>query len=258
MGIDYYNKIKKLNIEHYAGEISYYTKAELRKVEIKILMSLKRGAKILDLGCGAGRFSIGAGQLGFNVIGIDITPTAVIAARSRAKINRLYNVRFQVGDMTSIPFSDNSFDYVFCPRFSINAVATFKKRKMAIVEMLRVARPDGKVFVESFNKFYLGKGPGLPFKNLFIDPIRYIRIFIYKIIGKKYIGLHPGDIIYKANKVKGASVGYAHIPTMVELKRLVPPETSCVLKSIPNILRGSIDPIKYFRYSIWFVLKKRA
>ncbi|MBU1149122.1 class I SAM-dependent methyltransferase, partial [Patescibacteria group bacterium] len=71
MGIDYYNKIKKLNIEHYAGEISYYTKAELRKVEIKILMSLKRGAKILDLGCGAGRFSIGAGQLGFNVIGID-------------------------------------------------------------------------------------------------------------------------------------------------------------------------------------------
>lgn len=59
--------------------------------------------------------------------------------------------------MTNLFFKDKGFDYVFCPRFSINAVATFSQREKAIEEMLRIVKDDGIVFIESFNKFYLAK-----------------------------------------------------------------------------------------------------
>ena len=166
MNDNYYRKIKKLNISHYSGEVSYYTQAPLRKVEEKLLTSIPKQSKILDVGCGSGRFSIGAAQMGHNVIGIDITTAAITAAIEKVKTINLHNISFLVGDMTEMPFGDNEFDYVFCPRFSINAVATFRKRKEAIEEMIRIVKPGGKVYVESFNKLYLGRGPILPLKNL--------------------------------------------------------------------------------------------
>jgi len=163
---EYYQKIKELNIKHYAGETSYYTQAPVRKVEHAILSKLNKGATLLDLGCGSGRFSIGAAQSGFNVIGIDITPDAIMAAQQKAGKLGIKNIKFFVGDMATLPFNDKFFDYVFCPRFSINAIATFSQRERAIKEILRVVKDDGAVFVESFNKLYLGKGIAFLLKNI--------------------------------------------------------------------------------------------
>lgn len=81
---NYYDRIKKFNIVHYAGETSYYTKAPLRQAEVALLDKLPQGATILDLGCGSGRFSVGAALRGFNVTGLDITPKAIEAARKKA------------------------------------------------------------------------------------------------------------------------------------------------------------------------------
>jgi ubiquinone/menaquinone biosynthesis C-methylase UbiE len=249
----YYQKIKKLNIEHYAAEVPYYTKAPLRKVEITLLKTLPKGSKILDLGCGAGRFSIGAARMGFNVTAVDITPASIRNAKQRAIKNKLKNVNFLVGDMTNLDFRDSVFDYVFCPRFSINAVATYEKREQAIKEMFRVVKPDGKVFIESFNKLYLGRGPILVIQNIVTDLKRCIQILI---MNTSYEGELPGDIIYDANKVIGAPKGYAHLPTIYELKSL----TSSFDRrsySIKNIVdQVKFDLLKYFRYSIWIIIKK--
>lgn len=254
----YYRKIKNLNISHYAGEVPYYTQAPLREVERKLLTSLPKQSKILDLGCGSGRFSIGAAQIGHNVTGMDITPEAISAATEKAKKLNLNNVHFLVGDMTDIPLENNEFDYVFCPRFSINAVATFEKRKRAIGEMIRVVKPERVVYIESFNKLYLGKGPVLPLKNLLGDFLKHISMFWHHLVGKEYKDLLPGDIVYKSNKVVGASEGYAHLPTIFELKKLLPKDVAYEFYSIPQILnkRKSFDLVKYFRYSMWIVLKK--
>lgn len=260
MNDSYYRKIKNLNISHYAGEVSYYTQAPLREVEKKLLTSIPKQSKILDVGCGSGRFSIGATQIGHNVTGIDITPAAISAAAKKAKRLNLGNIHFLVGDMTKIPFGDDEFDYVFCPRFSINAVATFKKRKKAIDEMIRVVKPKGVIYIESFNKIYLGRGPILPLKNLFSDFLKQTFMFWHQLVGKEYKGLLPGDIVYKSNKVVGAPEGYAHLPTIFELKKLLPKNITHKFYSIPQILseRKSFDSMKYFRYSIWIFLKKSA
>lgn len=258
MNENYYRKIKKLNISHYAGEVPYYTQAPLREVEKRILTSISKQSNLLDLGCGSGRFSIGAAQIGHNVTGMDITPAAISAATEKAERLNLNNAHFLLGDMTEMPFKDNTFDCVFCPRFSINAVATFGKRKRAIEEMIRVVKPDGLVYIESFNKLYLGRGPILPLINLLTDFLRQISILRHRLIGKKYNGLLPGDIVYESNKVAGASVGYAHLPSIFELKKLIPKNVNHKFYSIPQILSEmkSFDLMKYFRYSIWIFLKK--
>ncbi len=258
MNDNYYRKIKKLNISHYSGEVPYYTQAPLREVEKKLLTSIPKQSKILDVGCGSGRFSIGAAQIGHNVTGIDITPAAITAATEKAKKLNLDNVNFLLGDMAEIPFGDDEFDCIFCPRFSINAVATFEKRKKAIDEMIRVVKPEGAVYIESFNKLYLGRGPILPLKNLFSDFLKQISIFWCRLAGKEYNSLLPGDIVYKSNKVASAPEGYAHLPTIFELKKLLPQNTTHKFYSISQILndRKGFDLIKYFRYSIWIFLKK--
>lgn len=258
MNENYYRKIKNLNISHYSGEVPYYTQAPLREVEKRLLISIPKRSKILDVGCGSGRFSIGAAQVGHNVTGIDITPAAIAAATEKAKKLHLSNVDYLVGDMTELPFGDDEFDYVFCPRFSINAVATFKKRKKAIDEMIRVVKPGGTVYIESFNKLYLGRGPILPLRNLLRDFVREISIVWHRLIEKEYNGLLPGDIVYKSNKVASAPEGYAHLPTIFDLKKLLPKDVIYKFYSIPQILhnRKAFDLMKYFRYSIWIFLEK--
>lgn len=256
----YYDRIKKFNIVHYAGEISYYTEAPLRPAEVALLSKLPQGATILDLGCGSGRFSVGAALHGFNVTGMDITPKAIEAARKKALADGAQHVVFVEGDMTSIPFPEQTFDYVFCPRFVINAVATSTKREKAVREMLRVAKPTGVVFIESFNKLYLGRGPFTPLGNILKDGWRRLIMIGYSGLGKKYMGLLPGDITYKNNKVAGAPDGYAHLPTIFELRRMIPEKNGVVVhfQSIPQVtgrIKG-IDLLKYFRYSIWITLKK--
>jgi ubiquinone/menaquinone biosynthesis C-methylase UbiE len=253
----YYQNIKELNVRHYTGEVPYYSMAPLRSIEESILRDLSPGAKILDLGCGSGRFSVGSAKLGFDVTGIDITPSAIKAAQARTDNMLGITAKFLVGDMTELPFKNEEFDYVFCPRFSINAVATIEKRKVAVKEMLRVVKPSGLVFIESFNNFYFGKGPIIPIANIIRDLSRYTKIFIYKLINKPYSGLLPGDITYKANKVKSASEGFAHLPMGFELKKWIPENKKYLIRSIPEIKRRTKHDIyKYMRYSIWIILGK--
>lgn len=244
----YYDKIKRLNVEHYAGEVSYYSVADLRPAEAQFLSELPKGAKLLDIGCGSGRFSVNAAKLGFDVTGIDITPAAIEASRKRAEAAGLKNVRFMVADITETPL-DEQFDYVFCPRFVINAIATDERRRRAIAAMYRACRPGGKIFIESFNIMWLGQGPVKPLMNLGRSFIRSVRILWARAMKHSYNGLFPGDITYPANKAKGASEGYAHLPTIFEVKSYLKSGRTRSIYEVIGLKKK--DWLKAFRYSIW-------
>lgn len=64
-------------------------------------------AKILDLACGKGRHAIYLNKMGFDVSGIDISPTNI--ANASQHCNK--RLQFEVHDM-QMPYKENYFDYV--------------------------------------------------------------------------------------------------------------------------------------------------
>jgi ubiquinone/menaquinone biosynthesis C-methylase UbiE len=73
---------------------------------------LLRGKRVLDLGCGDGRFALGVARHASHVEGIDPDAEAIAGARSAARKAGLQNVRFRVGAAQDLPYPDATFDVV--------------------------------------------------------------------------------------------------------------------------------------------------
>ena len=74
--------------------------------------SLVRGKRVLDLGCGDGRFALGVAQVATRVEGIDPDADAIAAAKRNARRAGVQNVRFATGAAQHLPHSDATFDVV--------------------------------------------------------------------------------------------------------------------------------------------------
>lgn len=111
---------------------------------------LKVGQRILDLGCGYGRYTIPLAELGYEIDGIDITQSLVVKARSNAKEKNL-EVKFTVGDMRSLPFADKSYDLIICMWSTFSELSELVDQKRAIEEMMRVLRNNGFALIELRN-----------------------------------------------------------------------------------------------------------
>ena len=73
---------------------------------------LVRGKRVLDLGCGDGRFALGLAHLAARVDGVDPDSDAIGAAKKAARKSRAANVQFRVGAAQELPYPDASFDVV--------------------------------------------------------------------------------------------------------------------------------------------------
>ena len=73
---------------------------------------LVRGKRVLDLGCGDGRFAIGLASLAISVEGIDPDPDVISAAKRSARKAGVRNVRFATGMAQHLEYPDASFDVV--------------------------------------------------------------------------------------------------------------------------------------------------
>ncbi len=68
--------------------------------------------KALDLCCGAGTNTIYLAENGFDVVGIDVSPTAIEYAQAKAAQAHI-NVPFIVESFLDLSFESNIFDFVF-------------------------------------------------------------------------------------------------------------------------------------------------
>ena len=73
---------------------------------------LVRGKRVLDVGCGDGRFTIGVAQFAARVDGIDPDADSIGAAKRNARKAGLRNVRFAAGAAQHLPYPNASFDVV--------------------------------------------------------------------------------------------------------------------------------------------------
>ncbi|WP_348799578.1 class I SAM-dependent DNA methyltransferase [Flavobacterium adhaerens] len=84
-----------------------YREAQIFMDNLTHYLNLPEKAKVLDLCCGKGRHSIYLSQLGFNVIGADLSENSIAEANK----NQNTNLHFQVHDMREK--FDDKFDAIF-------------------------------------------------------------------------------------------------------------------------------------------------
>jgi ubiquinone/menaquinone biosynthesis C-methylase UbiE len=130
----------------WSGERIIEDRMRLRDELIKFTKP-KDGYRILDVGTGAGLLAIGfAKAINYGeVIGIDIWVkfaggTSIENAKRNAKIEGVEDkVKFQVGDVTNIPYPDNYFDLVV----SLFVIHILKDKEKAFKEIFRVLKSEG-------------------------------------------------------------------------------------------------------------------
>ena len=75
--------------------------------------NLKRGMRVLDVGCGTGFYTHLLNRLGFDCVGVDLSQAGIQWARSHFP-----NGTFHCCDFREIPFAPESFDVVYARGFS--------------------------------------------------------------------------------------------------------------------------------------------
>lgn len=118
-----------------------------------------RRLKILDVGCGAGFFSILLAKEGHEVYGIDLTPEMIENAIQLAEEENA-DCRFQVMDAENPMFADETFDVVI----SRNLTWTLPNAEHAYGEWMRVLKTGGVLlnFDANYGKEDVSDTKGLP------------------------------------------------------------------------------------------------
>ena len=98
----------------------------------------------LDLGCGLGRHTIQFAKAGFKTSGFDLSETSVKRTKEYAEQAKV-TVDLKVGDMLNLPYSDNSFDCVYC-RNVISHTDTIGMKKI-VAELDRILRSGGECYL---------------------------------------------------------------------------------------------------------------
>lgn len=109
---------------------------------------MKAGDVVLDVCCGTGAQVIEYSKQGILATGIDKEQSMLdVALKNKEKLN-LINASFYLADATSLPFTDNSFDYV-----SISFGLHDKEkgiRNKVVSEMKRIVKQEGSLVLADF------------------------------------------------------------------------------------------------------------
>lgn len=96
---------------------------------------------VLDVACGAAHAAEPVAARVRQVIGVDLTPVLLQIGAHRLHDQGIGNVLLQEANAESLPFTDESFDVVYC-RSSLHH---FADPHRAVAEMVRVCRKGGRL-----------------------------------------------------------------------------------------------------------------
>ena len=156
--VHYWEKRSESFLEQRRSELANpIAKRWMKEIEKQIPAG--RRLKILDVGCGAGFFSILLAKEGHEVFGIDLTPEMIENAIQLAEEENA-DCRFQVMDAENPMFADETFDVVI----SRNLTWTLPNAEHAYGEWMRVLKTGGVLlnFDANYGKEDVADTKGLP------------------------------------------------------------------------------------------------
>lgn len=108
----------------------YYPVYITKMQKIDRLLKDKKDAKILDVGCGEGVLVKRYKELGYNISGLDYNYTSDLVKK---------------GDITDIPYEDNSFDMIMC--LDVIEHLNILDQEKAVSELARITKPEGQAII---------------------------------------------------------------------------------------------------------------
>ena len=117
---------------------------------VEKILHLRKGARILDLACGAGRHSVELARRGYDVTGYDLSGDLLKAARSAAREARL-DVEFVQGDMRDLAYHA-AFDDVINMFSSFGYFESVEDDRKVLAGVARSLKARGKFLMDRFNR----------------------------------------------------------------------------------------------------------
>jgi ubiquinone/menaquinone biosynthesis C-methylase UbiE len=109
-----------------------------------LLGKIVRGERVLDIGCGTGRFTVPLTEHGARVTGLDLSE-AMLAVASRKLADRGLSAEMRQGDMAHLPFPDGTFDTVTSMLALMHI--PLADRPAVFCEVSRVLKPGGRMLL---------------------------------------------------------------------------------------------------------------
>ncbi len=109
-------------------------------------------ARLLDVGCGAGRTTFALLEEGYrNITGCDFSKVMVDSAR-RIAHRRGAKVEFDVADVTALPYADASFSGALFSAQGLMCIPGSDRRQAALGELRRVLSPGGVLIFSTHDR----------------------------------------------------------------------------------------------------------
>lgn len=95
----------------YRAPLTFWGDIRIPK-EVKDFAAQHPAAKVLELGCGIGRFSQYMAEQSLTALGVDFSPVAIMKARART-VQKPLRASYLVADVTKLDLPDRPFDIAF-------------------------------------------------------------------------------------------------------------------------------------------------
>jgi ubiquinone/menaquinone biosynthesis C-methylase UbiE len=135
--------------KQFGRQASWYTVSRIHSASdgLEALVRLASASpedRALDVATGTGFTALALAPYCRRVVGVDFTPAMLREAASLRHARGMSNLILCLGDAEALPFRDGTFDIVTCR----HAAHHFPDLPRALAEMVRVARPGGRVLID--------------------------------------------------------------------------------------------------------------
>jgi ubiquinone/menaquinone biosynthesis C-methylase UbiE len=138
-----------------------------------ILKYTPRFGRVLEAGCGLGRYNFYLSNLGINIIGLDFAEKTIDFLNEWKRSNNYDSVSFIKGDINKLPFENNSLSGYL----SFGVVEHFQEGPYRpLKEAFRVLRPGGIAIITTPNRSW---------NIIRVEYYNFLKTIIKKLIGRK-------------------------------------------------------------------------